>query len=81
MSNPYAQRHQKGMKSAARKKCFLSNSAIIAIYAFGALVSLVLAFAPSLTVLQTSKCLLLSWILALGALALSVLSDLPETQK
>ena len=56
---------------------FPSWRMIISLYSIGAVVALVFAFNPSLDSLQTTNCLLISWMLALGALAMSILCE-PE---
>ena len=61
--------------SGEQQVSFPSTHSVILLYSLGALIGLVLAFDPSLSALQTTNCLLLSWILALGALGMSVLGD------
>lgn len=53
----------------------------VLLYSLGALAGLLCAFHPSLTALQTTNCLVLSWLLALGALVVSLLSDRQEEEE
>ena len=48
---------------------------LVLLYCFGALFGLLLAINPHLSSLQTTNCLLLSWVLAIGALGMSMLAD------
>ena len=52
---------------------------IAAAYALASVAGLMLAFHPSMEALQSTNCLLISWVLALTALGLSVVSDGRET--
>jgi hypothetical protein len=54
---------------------FPSWRIIISLYSIGALAGLMAAFNPSLSSLQSTNCLVLSWMLALGALGMSVLCE------
>lgn len=47
----------------------------VLLYSCGALLGLVSAFHPSLSALQTTNCLVLSWMLALGALLVSLVTE------
>ncbi|MCB0325390.1 MAG: hypothetical protein KDD69_17525 [Bdellovibrionales bacterium] len=54
---------------------FPSWRLIISLYGVGALVSLLLAFNPSLSSHQATNCLIISWVLALSALSMSILFE------
>jgi hypothetical protein len=49
------------------------------LYSLGALLSLALAFMPALDAVQSTNCLVVGWLLALGAMLLNVLNEAPET--
>ena len=58
---------------------FPSTRFIIGCYGFGALLSLALAFATDMDSMKTTNCLVISWILALGCLGMSVLTDVKDS--
>ena len=60
-----------------------SNGAewFVLLYSLGALIGLLCAFQSTLTPLQTTNCLVLSWLLALGALVVSLLCDSQEPEE
>lgn len=58
---------------------FPSVRFIVSLYSVGALASLALAFKSGIDSAQTTNCLFISWLLALGALAMSVFSEVTES--
>ncbi len=68
-------------KQTEQQVSFLSTQSVVLLYSLGALIGLVLAFDPSLNSLQTTNCLVLSWMLALGALGMSILGDSSKEPK
>lgn len=50
-------------------------STITLLYSGGAVVSLLSSFIPSLSQKQSASCLAISWLLALAALAISLVTD------
>ena len=63
------------------KAGFPSSGLVTILYCVGALSGLICAFLPMLGPLQTTNCLLISWILALGALASSIFTERPGEQE
>ncbi|HQH27147.1 MAG TPA: hypothetical protein PLP17_07100 [Oligoflexia bacterium] len=63
------------IRNETKDKGFPSSGLIALLYGAGALAGLCCAFIPDLGAAQTTNCLLLSWLLALGAFAMSVICD------
>lgn len=59
---------------------FPSMRMIVLLYSLGALIGLFFAFNPAMSSLQTTNCLLLSWLLATAALGMSILVDSSPTE-
>ena len=75
---PKSKRPVENHRKGESQRLFPSTELIVLLYSLGALVGLCFAFSGNLGPLQTTNCLLLSWILALGALAMSVLGEPSE---
>ena len=54
---------------------FSSTELLVILYTSGAVISMLSAFSKSLSALQSTNCLLISWFLALGALGISLLNS------
>ena len=75
MEHGYSEKNQHLVEQS-----FPSVRFIVSLYSVGALVSLGLAFKSGIDSVQTTNCLFISWLLALGALAMSVLSETNEEE-